>query len=155
MSSPSDEIPQIGQPAGGCVMIIFGTRDPQPPALDLVLLGMGADGHTASLFPESPALSEEQRWAMAVRANKVEPLRITLTPPVLNQAREVLFLVSGREKALTLRRVLVGPFRPRRLPAQIVRPPNGRVTWLVDREAATELDFTGQVAAPPGTRDPI
>jgi len=133
----------------------FGTRDPHPPALDLALLGMGADGHTASLFPDSPALGEEKRWARSVRVSKAESLRVTLTPPVLNQAREVIFMVSGREKAPTLKQVLVGPFRPHRLPAQIVRPPNGTVTWLVDREAAAELDCIGQFAAPPGPWDRI
>lgn len=65
--------------------------------------------------------------------------------------REVLFLVSGREKAVTLKQVLGGPFRPRRFPAQIVRPPKGRVTWLADREAAAELDGLGQDSAPSGT----
>ena len=131
----------------------FGTGDSQPPALDLVLLGMGADGHTASLFPDSPALSEEQRLVVAVRAHRPEFGRVTLTPPVLNRAREVLFLVGGREKAMTLKQVLGGPFRPHRFPAQIVRPPNGRVTWLVDREAAGELDGFEQHAVAPRPQD--
>lgn len=108
----------------------------EAPRLDLVFLGMGADGHTASLFPGSPALQEKMLW---VRANFVEKLstqRMTLTFPVLNAAAQIVFLVSGTEKSETLRRVLKGPLRPELLPAQRVRPVNGRVSWYVDQAAA-------------------
>ncbi len=118
----------------------FQQRDQQPPVLDLVLLGMGADGHTASLFPGSQALGEENRLAVAVRVGKPKSHRVTLTPPVINQARQVIFLVSGREKAVTLKEVLLGPFQPHKYPAQIVRPANGRATWFVDGAAASRLD---------------
>ncbi len=115
---------------------------PQPgeyPRLGLVFLGMGADGHTASLLPGSPALVERKLW---VRVNFVEKLgipRMTLTFPVLNAAAQVAFLVSGAEKAETLRRVLRGPLGPERLPAQAVRPVNGQVSWYVDEPAARLL----------------
>jgi len=109
------------------------------PRLDLVFLGMGADGHTASLFPASPALEEKTFW---VRANPVEKLgthRMTLTLPVLNAAAQIVFLVSGTEKAETLRWVLKGPLQVEQLPAQGVRPVNGRVSWYVDEAAARLL----------------
>jgi len=109
------------------------------PRLDLVLLGMGADGHTASLFPRSQALEEKTSW---VRPNPVEKLgtqRMTLTFPVLNAAAQIVFLVSGVEKGETLRRVLKGPLQLEQLPAQGVRPVNGRVSWYVDEAAARLL----------------
>ena len=111
----------------------------QPPRFDLVLLGLGADGHTASLFPGSAALDETERWVVAPWIEKLAARRITLTLPVLNAAARVLFLVSGRDKAAALRAVLAGPRRPRELPAQAVAPHDGEVTWIVDREAASEL----------------
>lgn len=110
------------------------------PRFDLVLLGLGADGHTASLFPDSSALAERRRWVVAPWIEKLAAHRITLTLPVLNAAARVLFLVSGKEKAPPLRRVLAGPRGPRELPAQAVAPREGEVVWLVDREAAAELE---------------
>ena len=122
----------------------FKLRDRGTPVLDLVLLGMGADGHTASLFPGSRALREENRLAVAVRVDKLKSHRVTLTPPIINRARQVIFMVSGLEKAATLKEVLLGPFQPHKYPAQIVRPPSGEVTWLVDQEAARRLDRSQQ-----------
>jgi 6-phosphogluconolactonase len=102
------------------------------PRFDLVLLGMGADGHTVSLFPGSPALDVQDRLAVAVHAPEQEiPWRVTLTLPILNAARAALFLVSGAEKAKTLARVGAG--EP--LPAGLVQPVAGEVVWLVDRLA--------------------
>jgi 6-phosphogluconolactonase len=109
------------------------------PRFDLLLLGMGPDGHTASLFPGTDAIHETRRWVMAPWVAKFNTFRLTLTPPVINQARQVLFLVSGASKAETLRDVLEGPYDPSRLPSQIVRPVDGQLTWLVDREAAAKL----------------
>lgn len=118
---------------------VLHTEPGEVPRLDLVLLGMGADGHTASLFPLSQALEEKTLW---VRPNPVEKLgtqRMTLTLPVLNAAAQIVFLVSGVEKAETLRRVLKGPLQVEQLPAQGVRPVNGRLRWYVDEAAARLL----------------
>lgn len=107
--------------------------------IDLVLLGLGEDGHTASLFPGSAAAHEQTRWVMAARAHATSMWRITLTPAVINGAAEVMFLVSGGAKAGILRRVLEGPRRPEELPAQAIAPSNGRVRWYVDAAAAADL----------------
>ncbi len=107
---------------------------------DLVLLGLGDDGHTASLFPGSSAVREAQRWVMAARGGPHAASRITLTPPVINAAAEVIFLVSGPAKAAILKRVLCGPREPERLPAQAIQPRAGELRWLVDAAAASALD---------------
>jgi 6-phosphogluconolactonase len=111
----------------------------EPPRMDLVLLGMGDNGHTASLFPRLAAVHEQERLAVAEYVQEVGMWRITLTPVILNMARETLFLVSGSGKAGMLRRVLEGPYIPDELPAQIVRPVDGSVIWLVDGDAAANL----------------
>jgi 6-phosphogluconolactonase len=96
---------------------------------------MGADGHTASLFPGTAAVRERERSAVAVRVEKLDAWRVTLTLPVINAARHVIFLVSGDAKAHALARVHAG--EP--LPAAMVQPADGQLTWLVDRNAAAEL----------------
>lgn len=107
-----------------------------PPAFDLILLGLGADGHTASLFPGSPALAELQRWVAPVRSAKAMP-RVTLTVPVLNQARRLFFLAVGEEKAAALEQASTG--RDDGCPAARVAPRKGELIWLVDRAAASRL----------------
>ncbi len=114
-------------------------QTPAGARIDLVLLGLGEDGHTASLFPGSAAVHEQTRWVMAARAAAASMWRITLTPAVINAAVEALFLVSGGAKAGILRRVLEGPRLPLELPAQAIAPTNGRVRWYVDAAAAAEL----------------
>jgi 6-phosphogluconolactonase len=109
------------------------------PRFDLILLGMGDDGHTASLFPGAAAIREQRRWVVADYVEKLGAWRVTLTPPVINAAADVMFLVSGLGKAEQLRQVLGEPHQPDRLPAQIVRPARGRLRWLVDAAAATLL----------------
>jgi 6-phosphogluconolactonase len=111
----------------------------QPPRLDLVLLGLGDDGHTASLFPGAPVLAEPERWAAAVYAAAGGLHRVTLTAPLINQARLVAFLVAGGAKAAILQEVLHGPRDPARLPAQLIRPVSGDLLWLADLEAAAQL----------------
>ncbi|HEV2093196.1 MAG TPA: 6-phosphogluconolactonase [Rubrobacter sp.] len=106
-----------------------------PPVLDLVMLGIGADGHTASLFPETPALEATDRLVVANPVPKLDTTRLTLTVPVLNAARSVNFLVAGEGKAEALQEILEGGADPRRYPAKLVRPPGGP-TWMVDRAAA-------------------
>lgn len=110
------------------------------PALDLVFLGLGQDGHTASLFPRSPALSEKTRWVAPVHNAEQAMDRVTLTAPLLNASRFVVFLVSGREKAPILKTVLEDTRNTRQLPAQLIRPASGQLIWLVDAEAASLLE---------------
>lgn len=109
------------------------------PRFDVVLLGLGEEGHTASLFPGSPLLDEQRRLVAAVWVKEHDTWRITFTPPVLNHASTVIFLVSGAGKAPALAAVLEGAPQPAVYPAQIVAPPAGRVLWLVDRAAASQL----------------
>lgn len=111
----------------------------QLPRFDLVLLGMGPEGHTASLFPGTTALKEQKRLVVSNWVGKLYTDRITFTPPVLNAAARVIFMVHGAEKAPALKAVLEGPYEPDQLPAQIVQPENGRVLWLVDPTAASML----------------
>lgn len=110
-----------------------------PPCFDLVFLGMGPDGHTASLFPGTVGLREEKRLVIAHHVEKLGAWRVTLTPPVLNQAAYVVFLVCGADKAATLREVLQGEYQPERLPAQLIRPVHGTLLWLVDQDADSLL----------------
>ena len=109
------------------------------PSFDLVLLGLGPDGHTASLFPYSAALAERSRWVVANWVEKLRMKRITLTFPVLNAASEVIFLVAGEDKAWALKEVLRGNAPVTEIPARGIVPTSGRVTFLVDRAAAAEL----------------
>lgn len=109
------------------------------PCFDLILLGMGPDGHTASLFPETSALSEREQWVAAPWVEKFQTYRITLTPPVINAAKQVLFVVGGSDKDEAIEAVLEGSFQPNRYPAQLVNPVQGDMVWLLDREAASRL----------------
>lgn len=109
---------------------------------DLILLGLGTNGHTASLFPHSSALREQTRWCVPVRVEELDADRITLTAHVLNRGSTVAFLVSGKDKSEVLYEVLRGPHDPERLPAQLIGPDPGKLIWLVDSEAASELSRT-------------
>ncbi len=111
----------------------------EPPILDLVLLGLGLDGHTASLFPGTPVLKEGEHWAAAVYVPEQDLYRVTLTAPLINQAAVVAFLVAGGAKAGVLREVLHGPRDPARLPAQLIQLHHGELLWLTDLAAAAEL----------------
>ena len=112
------------------------------PRFDLILLGMGPDGHTASLFPATTALQETQRTVVANWVEKLQTFRITLTPPVLNAAKDVLFLVCGQDKAEAVHSVLEGPKAPERYPSQLVNPVSGELTWIMDQPAASLLTDT-------------
>ncbi len=109
------------------------------PSFDLIQLGIGPEGHTASLFPHQASLHEQQRLVMPVTVPKPPPERLTFTPPLLNAARHVLFLVAGAEKADVVHAILEGEYQPDEYPAQIVRPTNGEVTWMLDTAAASKL----------------
>lgn len=115
----------------------FNLQKDEFPRFDLVLLGVGPDGHTASLFPGTAALNEKRRMVVANWVEKFKTYRITLTFPVLNHSRFVTFLVSGEEKASILHEIFEN--KNTNLPAQRVCPENGRLFWFVDREAAASL----------------
>lgn len=111
----------------------------ESPRFDLVLLGMGNDGHTASLFPHTSALNEKDKWVVANWVDSLSSYRLTLTAPSINAAANVDFLVTGEDKASALARVLDGPCDARELPAQLIEPVTGELTWLVDIGAASKL----------------
>ena len=111
----------------------------ESPAFDLLLLGMGDDGHTASLFPHTEALHDITRLVVPNHVPQKNTWRITLTSPVINQAREVAFLIEGAAKAGVLAEVLTGPHDPERLPSQLIRPSNGQLRFLLDAAAAADL----------------
>jgi 6-phosphogluconolactonase len=111
----------------------------QFPRFDLIFLGMGPDGHTASLFPETEALREKSRLVVANWVEKLKASRITFTLPVLNAARTVAFLVSGTDKAPALKAVLESDAPGEQYPSKLVRPSDGTLMWFVDRAAASEL----------------
>jgi 6-phosphogluconolactonase len=112
----------------------------RPPRFDLVFLGLGENGHTASLFPRSSALAEQVRWAVAVYVPEQDLYRVTLTPVILNEAVLIAFLVIGAAKARVLKEVRDGPLDPERLPAQLIQPREGQLLWLADRKAAALLE---------------
>ena len=117
----------------------FALQPGQFPRFDLILLGMGPDGHTASLFPETAALREKSRLVVANWVEKLKTSRITFTLPVLNAGHCVAFLVSGTDKAPALKSVLEGDAPSEQFPAKLVRPSDGKLIWFVDRAAASEL----------------
>jgi 6-phosphogluconolactonase len=117
----------------------FTVEAGQLPRFDLILLGMGPDGHTASLFPETAALRERSRLVVANWVEKLKTSRITFTLPLLNAARCVAFLVSGTDKASVLHEVLEGNAPGEQYPAKLVRPADGKLIWFLDRAAASGL----------------
>jgi 6-phosphogluconolactonase len=110
------------------------------PQFDLIILGLGDDGHTASLFPDTAAIQERHKLVVAHYVEKLEAHRLTFTPALINAAKHVVFLVSGEGKAKILADVLDGGIDVDRLPAQVIRPTDGSLTWMVDRAAAAELE---------------
>jgi 6-phosphogluconolactonase len=121
------------------IISFFSLLPGEPPKFDLVLLGLGTNGHTASLFPYSKALPEKSRLVVAEYIEEVKQSRITLTAPAINAARDILFLVTGAEKANVVKEILFSPVDTERLPAQLIHPNPGTTTWLLDRSAATQL----------------
>ena len=112
------------------------------PTFDLICLGMGDDGHTASLFPGTAALRERERWVVAQYVAVARTWRVTFTATFINAARHILFLAEGAGKSETLWRVLAGPYQPDVLPAQLIQPISGEVHWLVDAAAAAKIQST-------------
>ncbi len=107
------------------------------PRFDLILLGMGEDGHTASLFPHTAALREEKAWVVANWVEQLETFRLTLTVPAICHAAHIIFLVTGEAKARRLNEVLNSPRDPERLPAQLIQAIDGSLEWLIDKAAAS------------------
>jgi len=133
--------PSAAAAAAGYEELLRGFFGHGPPRCDLVLLGLGEDGHTASLFPGSPVLEERERWVRDVPGQDFD--RVTLTAPFINRAAAVVFLVAGAAKARVVREVIEGVYQPHRLPAQLIHPVRGALRWLLDRDAAAELEGAG------------
>ena len=113
------------------------------PRFDLIFLGLGEDGHTASLFPGTGVLNENKRAVGFIHLKNEDFHRVTLTPPVINNAEKIVFLVAGRSKAYILKEILEGPKDSDRLPAKLIMPVNGELLWLIDRDAAGMLKDIG------------
>jgi 6-phosphogluconolactonase len=124
----------------------------ESPAFDLIVLGMGPDGHTASLFPHTEALDELGRLVVANHVPQMDTWRITLTWPVINHGSEVVFEVEGRGKTDIVDQVLTGPRDPERLPSQFIRPANGKLLFLLDEDAAAKLPRATAIGEAQGYR---
>lgn len=124
----------------------------ESPAFDLLMLGMGDDGHTASLFPHTEGLHEMGRLAIANHVPQKDTWRISLTWTVINQASEVVFDIGGAAKASILSEVFTGPRDPERLPSQLIRPTNGRLLLQLDEAAAAKLPSAAEISATDGSR---
>ncbi len=116
---------------------VFQIGEKDFPVFDLIFLGMGKDGHTASLFPGRSSVLASERWVVALKGGSPDVYRLTLTYDVLNRAKRICFLVSGKEKALIVRTVLEN--KDARLPAQKIQPVQGKLTWLLDKDATSLL----------------
>lgn len=130
---------QAAEDYEGQLRQFFSLAADEYPRFDLILLGMGPDGHTASLFPGTTAVHETTRLVLAPWIDKLQSFRITLTPPVLCNAAQVILGVGGAEKAEALQHVLQGTYQPDLYPAQIVKPVRGKLLWLVEKSAARLL----------------
>jgi 6-phosphogluconolactonase len=124
----------------------FKLSDGQLPRFDVLLLGMGDEGHTLSLFPGTKALHDNGRLVMSNWVGKFFTTRITITAPVANNSALAIFMITKADKALALKAVLEGPYEPEQLPSQLIQPKNGKLLWLLDPTAASKL------AAGTGTR---
>jgi 6-phosphogluconolactonase len=134
---------ELGEEAAGVyeteLKRAFGLGAGEFPVFDLMLLGMGVDGHTASLFPGSAIIDEEKRLAASTYVKKLASTRVTLTPPVIKNAANISFLVKGGEKAPVLKSIMEGPFDCHALPSALTLEASGKVKWFVDKEAASLL----------------
>jgi 6-phosphogluconolactonase len=118
------------------LQVFFGK---EAPCFDLILLGLGENGHTASLFPGTAVLHEKSHWVKEVFVEELKMYRITMTALLINKARYILFLVKGKEKSPILKTILTAPFQPEKYPVQLICPEQGEVSWYVDYQAASQL----------------
>ena len=125
----------------------FRLEGAEVPRFDVVWLGMGDDGHTASLFPGTEGIHERGRIVYANHVPQKDTWRITLTAPVINEALDVVFLIAGEDKAEPLERVLYGDYDPSQTPSQLIQPANGSLTFLLDQAAAAKLPKPGHDGA--------
>jgi 6-phosphogluconolactonase len=137
-----EELPERAAAAYEALLHNFFAVAPHGPApsFDLVLLGMGPDGHTASLFPGTPALDETERWVVPNRVPETGAARLTMTFPILNAAANILFLVTGADKALRVKQVLEHTPGSDALPSARIRPTSGQLEWMLDTGAASRLE---------------
>ena len=119
--------------------VFFQSAESAAPRFDLILLGLGEDGHTASLFPGSAAVNERQRWVATVYVERLKAHRLTLTLPVINAAAQVTFLVSGQSKSAVVKEILGKNPAPANYPAALVAPADGRLTWFITADAAVAI----------------
>ena len=126
------------------IRAFFKLANGQLPCFDCILLGMGSDGHTASLFPGTVALQEKQRLVVANYVDKFQAYRITMTAPVLNNAETIIFLVGGKDKAETLQKVLEDDPQPNLFPSQLIQPSHGQLLWIIEQAAASRLSLGEQ-----------
>ncbi len=131
-SSPHESMAEYDQ-------LLHQYFDGHPHTFDLVLLGMGDDGHTLSLFPGTAVVHEEQAWTNAFFLTQQDMFRLTLTAPVVNRAAAVLFLVAGANKADALHEVLHGTYQPDKYPSQRIKPASGELVWFIDKAAAVNV----------------
>jgi 6-phosphogluconolactonase len=136
--SPDEAAEQYEQ----TLRVVFGVGEGEVPRFELIFLGIGDDGHTASLFPHTSVLKERHKLVAAPYVERLAAYRITLTPPVLWAAKEVLFMAVGEDKAPALKQVLEGPDNFEEYPSQLLKRAQGKVTWLVDSAAASTLEKT-------------
>ncbi|MEP6728424.1 MAG: 6-phosphogluconolactonase [Bacteroidota bacterium] len=118
----------------------FPPAVPASPTFDLVILGMGDDGHTLSLFPGTHIMHVEDKWATSLFLKQQDMFRVTLTAPVVNRAARIAFLVTGPGKAIALQQVIEGDYKPDSYPSQVIKPIDGELYWFVDRAAAASLE---------------
>ena len=118
----------------------FPATDNLSPTFDLILLGMGDDGHTLSLFPGTHVMHVEDKWATSLFLKEQDMFRITLTTPVVNRAACIAFLVAGGDKAAALKQVIEGDYKPDLYPSQVIKPLTGELHWFLDKAASADLE---------------
>lgn len=131
--------PEVAESYERSIKKFFDLAEKEFPRFDLIFLGMGIDGHTASLFPFSKALSENKKIVVSNYIEKLNTNRLTFTFPTINNAANVFFIVSGKKKAVALREVLKGGKNCEKFPSQCIKPKKGKLLWLVDEKAAALL----------------